>query len=242
MTGFEMKKFLVVALAVVFSVCAVVAEEIQFPEEELAKETVLPKFDRFEATKNRNVITSKKFEMGGYLGWNFTEAIFNQMKLGFNVDYHFSEDTGINVNFAKWMAGLNTQYTDSLYSTSSLDFTRAPGPEYSLYGHYMIKAYYGKMSLTKLTALNISVSPLLGGGITKYRNKVYPGFDGGVGIKFYFTPHLSLRTDFKLQVAQYPSPFLRGYMTTSQPTPTDAMFSDKWTIGTIFDLGLSYMF
>jgi hypothetical protein len=67
------------------------AAQMEVPEEELARESVLPRFERGEAVKNRSVVTEKKLELGVYGGWNFTEPIYNQAKLGFNAGYHFSE-------------------------------------------------------------------------------------------------------------------------------------------------------
>ena len=240
-----MKK-IILSLIILFSISGLCAEEIQFPEEELAKETVLPKFDRVEATKNRNIVTAKKWEVGSYIGWNFTEPIFNQMKIGFNTAYHWSEDSDININFAKWMPGFNSQYTSGIVTASGsanpLDFNRAPSPQYSLFGHYEIKAYYGKISITKLTTMNMSLYPIFGGGVTQYTNKIYPGIDGGIGFKFYFGPKWSLRSDLKLQISQYPSPFLINRMRNSDPVPQASEFADKWGLATIFDFGVSYLF
>lgn len=220
-----------------------VAQSLEIPEEELAKESVLPKFDRPDNVRHRNVVTDKKVEFGVYFGSNFTEPIYNQSKLGVNAGYHISEDAAIMFNFAKWTGGLNTQYVPSIEETGSLDFSRVPVLEYSLWGNYELKSYYGKISLTKKGVMNLSLYPIMGLGLTKYVHKVYPGINGGVGQKFYFGNSMALRIDFKLQYQQGPNPFLEGGLQKSNTTkPDPSEFSDKWSLDTIFDLGLSFLF
>lgn len=218
------------------------AETIDFPEDELAQESVLPKFDRPDSVKKRNVVTEKKFEVGGYYGWNFLEPIYNQSKIGVNIGYHWNENSAFMVNYANWMSGLNKQYTDGLAEApNNLNFDRAPKLKYSLYGHYEWKVFYGKISLTKQGVMNLSTYPIFGLGMTAYEHKNYPGVDFGFGQKFYFGKSLALRADIKLQYGQKPSPFLRGSMKETDPTPSAGDFKDRWELGTILDIGLSFL-
>lgn len=225
------------------------SEVVEVPEEELAQESVYPRFDRPDNIKNRNIATKGRIEVGGYFGWNFTEPIYNQGKLGFNVGYHLSEDAAIAVNYAKWMSGLNKQYTDGL-SAYNLDFNRAPKKNYSLFVHYELKTYYGKISLTKRNILNLSLYPIFGGGLTAFEHKNYLGLDIGVGQKFYFSKNLALRVDAKFQFAQSPSPFLGDPKTAGAPsvstnysgTLSPGQFEDKWGYSTIVDIGFSFLF
>ena len=219
------------------------AETVDIPAEELARESVLPKFDRPDNVKNRNVVTDKKVEFGMYVGGNFTEPIYNQTKLGVNLGYHLSEDSDIMFNFAKWMAGRNTQYVPQIEAKGGLDFDRIPNLQYSLWANYEIQSYYGKISMTKQGVMNISMYPIMGFGLTKYDNKIYPGINGGIGQKFYFTKALALRIDFKLQYQQGPNPFLGNQaLVKGHAAPSGGDFEDKWMLGTIFDLGFSYLF
>ncbi len=230
------------------------SETIDFPEDELAQESVLPKFDRPDSVKKRNIVTEKKFEFGGYYGWNILEPIQNQSKVGVNLGYHFTEESALVFNYAKWMSGLNSQYTNGLAdSPNYLDFGRAPKLNYSLYGHYEWNIFYGKISLTKQGVLNLSTYPIFGAGITAYEHKTYYGIDAGIGQKFYFNKFIALRADFKLQYSQKPSPFLQGYMKTPPSTgsagngqgdvsPSPSDFKDKWDLATILDIGVSFLF
>lgn len=215
--------------------------QVDVPEEELAKESVLPRFERGEAVKNRNVVTANRVEIGGFAGWNFTEPIYNQTKAGLNLGYHFNETHSFMLNIVKWMEGRNSQYTD-LLSKQGLDFMRAPNLEMAVWGNYELKAYYGKMSLSKNAVTNLHLYPILGAGISKYTHKVYPGVNAGLGMKFYFTENFAMRFDFKLQMAQGVNPFLGGgKLITSNPKPSPSDFGEKFYLGTILDVGLSIL-
>ncbi len=222
---------------------AYAADSMEIQEDELAQESVLPKFDRPESVRRRNVVTDKKFEFGGYYGWNILEPILNQSKVGFNLGYHISEESAFMLNYAHWMSGLNNQYTDGLAaSPNNLDFERSPKLKYSLYGHYEWKIFYGKISFTKQGVVNLSTYPIFGVGTTAYEHKNYFGADVGIGQKFYFGKSVALRADFKLQYSQKPSPFLKGNMKTSDPKPESlGSFPDKWDLGTMLEVGVSFL-
>lgn len=219
------------------------AEIIDFPKEELAQESVLPKFDHADSVRRRNITTESKFEFGGYYGWNILEPISNQSKVGVNVGYHFNENSALMVNYAQWMSGLNRQYTDGLAAApNNLDFDRAPKLKSSIFAHYEWKIFYGKISFTKQGVVNLSTYPIFGLGMTAYEHKNYYGVDFGVGQKFYFGKSFALRADFKLQYSQKPSPFLGGKMKfTDTPPPSPGDFQDKWDLGTILDVGVSFL-
>lgn len=238
-----MTKLLDVILVVLFSAApALAAESVDIPEEELARESVLPRFDRPDNVRNRNVVTEKKIEVGLYAGANFTEPIYSQGKVGLNIGYHWSEDAALMFNFAKWMSGRNSQYVPGIEQKGNLDFNRVPNLEYSLWGNYELKTYYGKISLTKQGVMNLSLYPIMGLGVTKYSHKMYPGLNAGIGQKFYFGKALALRIDFKLQYQQGPNPFLKGGLANSQPVPDAGEFEDKFRLDNVMDIGLSYLF
>lgn len=234
--------FLTLLMILAESIEARAAEPLEISTEELAQESVLPKFDRPDSVRKRNVTTENRIEIGGYYGWNILEPIRNQSKVGVNLGYHFSESSAFVVNYAQWMGGLNKQYTDGLAEPpNNLDFDRAPKLKSSLFGHYEWKIFYGKISFTKQGVVNLSTYPIIGVGMTSYEHKSYYGADVGIGQKFYFGKSFALRADFKLQYSQKPSPFLRGKMKTTDPQPTATDFQDKWDLGTIMDVGISFL-
>lgn len=240
--------FLLAGLLIVSS--SAFAETIDLPEEELAKESVNAKFDPPYSVKLRNIVTDGKVEFGVYFGWNFTEPIYHQNKLGMNFAYHTDEFSAWELNLAKWFPGRNSQYTD-LLKKFDLDFDRVPNLEYSAWLLYMMKNYYGKMSITKRGVMNVSLFPVFGVGLTKYVHKIYPGVTAGVGTKFYFTKSLALHAEMRFQYAQAPSPFLgdKGGLPNDEPSvndkspkPSPSDFQDKWTLANIMDVGVSFLF
>jgi outer membrane beta-barrel protein len=225
------------------------AEVIEFPEEELATETVLPKFDRPTSVKDRNVVTDGRFEIGGYYGFNTTEPIYKQNKIGFNLAYHWSEYSAIDLNYAQWGSGLNTLYTDGLAvcgtaNAPCLDFSRAPVLKNSIYLNYEWKIFYGKISVTKNGVTNLSVYPIIGAGMTMFEHKSYPGIDFGVGQKYYFGNRVALRADLKFQYSQATNPFLGNQQLRADDLskdPAPSAFKDKWDMSTILDVGISIL-
>jgi outer membrane beta-barrel protein len=250
----QFKQKVILALSLFTFLSAKAADEvIEFPEDELAQETVLPKFDRPDVVKSRSITTADKMELAPFFGFVTTEPIYGPLKFGLNLAYHWSEDSDLSFNFAKFSGGLNTVYTDSLANQYKLDFSRAPKQNYAAFVNYEFKAYYGKISFTKQGVMNLSTYPLAGLGIIAYEHKSYPALDFGVGQKFYFSKTVSLRLDFKFQYAQGPSPFLNGRMKTPPTTgtagpgngdtvPLPGEFADKWAINNVIDLGVSFLF
>jgi outer membrane beta-barrel protein len=243
------KIYKVLILLLVSLQCQILlAEEdvIQFPDEELARESVLPQFDKPDVVKVRNVITKGKIELSPFLGIVTTEPIYGPLKFGANLSYHWNEDSVIALNFAKFSGGLNTQYTEDLKKNYYLDFNRAPKQNFSAFVNYELQAYYGKISFTKQGVMNLITAPLFGVGVINYEHKSYPGLNVGIGQKFYYSKSVALRVDFKVQYAQGPSPFLYGHMKTGptvpDPTPAPGDFEDKWTFHNVIEIGASFLF
>lgn len=241
-----MKKInLVFAVLISLLISKTTFASVELPQEELSKESVLPKFDNSMSVKNKNVSLAKKIEIVPYVGWNFTEAIYNQMKVGAIIGYHLSDDHAVSLNIGSWSSGLS-QYGDQLQSTTvsnpPLDFSRAPKPVSTVSANWELTSYYGKISITKKGVGNISLYPLFGLGMTTYTHKSYFNVNGGLGMKLYFTRYFALRTDLRLQYGQQTEPFLSGKMKSGQPVPAASEFAEKWVMGTIVDVGLAFLF
>ena len=217
--------------------------DVELPDDELAKESVTAKFDRSTTFKNRVISLDGKVEAGVYGGWNFSEAIENQQKFGVNLGYHWSEIHSLDVNYAVWSSGLNSQYTTPLFNQYQLDFTRAPPLQSSVWLNYEANLFYGKMSLTKNTVIHFHLYPIIGVGENIYANKNYVGANAGGGWRFYLSKSVAIRTDLKFQYIGKPSPFLGGNaLKSTSATPSYGSFTDETVISTIFDFGLVAVF
>lgn len=217
------------------------AADIELPQEELAKETVLPVFDRVEMVRARKVKTAGKWEIATNFSWMMSEPIFDTNRLGLSVYKHTDEQTAWGAQFYSYTAGLS-DYAKQLHQTFQLDYNRAPKPQYGMFIDYNKKLFYGKMSISKNTTMNTHLQSLLSLGMTKYENKMYPGMTAGVGYKFYFTPTISLRTDLRLFIHQAPIPFKRGAIVASDPVPDKGSFKERIHYTNLLDIGLNWLF
>lgn len=246
----NLSAFLIVAL---FNAAVLSKDLIQLPSEELARESVTPVFDVNDSVRNRNIITQKRLEGSIFYGWALTEPIANVSKIGFSAYYHQSEDNAFGLMFLKNFSGVS-YYAKQLNDQYKLDFTRAPMPEASLFLDYNLKAFYGKMSISKNTVTNYHFFGSLAGGLIKYSHKSYPAVAAGLGQKFYYDKNFSFRFDFRIFLNQAPIPFLKcepgkheGIKNSStdscnEPAPSYSDFSERFTITSVIDLGISYLF
>ncbi|MCB0343109.1 MAG: outer membrane beta-barrel domain-containing protein [Bdellovibrionales bacterium] len=186
------------------------AETIEFSEDELATETVLPVFDKTQVVKNRTISVSKRFELGAGAGVNMTEALYNNLILNISGAYHFDEIHGINVNATLTGSGLSAmgenlaQGIGMQASGRKLDASRAPSVKYLVLGNYQLTAYYGKISVSKQTTMNLSLYGLAGMGLVGFDDTTNLAMSFGFGQKVYFTKELALRLDMRLITYQGP--------------------------------------
>ncbi len=223
------------------------ATDIELPPEELAKETVLPVFDRVEMVRARHIRTAGKWEVGGDFSWAMSEPIFNTTRFGLSVYKHTSEEDAWGVQFFSYSSDLS-DYAKQLHKTFGLNYNRAPKPQFGVFADYNMKLFYGKISLSKNTTMNTHLMALFSLGATKWENKTYPGGTVGVGYKFYFSKSLSLRTDLRLFIHQAPIPFKRGAITdgTSGSTytspPDKSSFKERIHFTNLLDISLNWLF
>ncbi len=217
------------------------APDLELPPEELAKETVLPVFDRVEMVRVRKVKTSGKWEFAGNYSWMMSEPIFDTSRLGVSIYKHFDEETAWGAQFYSYSTGLS-DYSKQLNKQYKLDYNRAPKPEFGAFLDYNMKLFYGKMSISKNSTMNTHLLGLASIGMTKYENDMYPGATVGVGYKFYFTPTFSLRTDLRLFVHQAPIPFKRGAILRTDPVPNKGSFKERIHYTNLLDIGLNWLF
>ncbi len=221
------------------------AAQIHFPEEELASESVLPVFDKRADVRNRNVVTAKKIELGGGVGFNLMDPFYNPLNFQGSLTYHFDEFHGFNLAAAFWQSGLSS-YGEQLRQGEGLDGdyfdpSRAPHPKYMVMANYQYTAYYGKLSISKQMVMNLSMFGLLGAGTVAVDDKNLMALNVGMGEKFYFTPHWALRLDLRLLMYRGPDPTTRRLLPTDSVQPSSA-FDESTFFHMLMTLGLVYLF
>jgi outer membrane beta-barrel protein len=210
---------LVAVLSVLTHSAFAETETIEFSEEELAAESVLPVFDKTIAVRNRAIVTSKRLELGLGTGLNLAEPLYKTLTFNLNATYHLNEEHGIGVFILLNQTGLSDAGSDlkngkGLVANTEFDASKAPQVENLYFLNYQFTAYYGKISFTKETTANLSVYGLLGAGMVQWTDESTLGGNIGIGQKIYFGERFSVRTDFLLAV--YPG-----------PDPTDRTGSDN---------------
>jgi len=195
---------------ILFCFTAQAKEVIKFPDEELATETVLPVFDKAPVVKNRNVVTAKRFEIGGGMGLNMTEALYNSLNFFASGTYHFDENHGINISGLFIMDGLSDK-GEALQrgegtNGQEFDASLAPQAELILITDYQFNAFYGKISITKNTVMNLSLYFLAGLEFVSFGDSTNFGLNLGFGQKLYLSKDLALRVDLRFLSYLGPDP------------------------------------
>ncbi len=185
---------------------------IKFPEEELARESVLPVFQDTKAVKSRLVPTRDRVELGFASGFAMNEPFFKNLRYGGHLAYNFTEIHGLLLEGQMYQKGLNDQgqtlantnlHKDEVGKIEEyLRMDYAPQPEYHLTVNYQITTYYGKISILKNFVMNLSLYGILGGGIVNLGGENVPAFNLGLGQKFYFNRIWGIRADLGLMIYQ----------------------------------------
>lgn len=240
-----MKSFLLF-LVLMLSSSLVLSQEnevIEFPEEELASESVLPVFDKVFVVKNRNVVFSKRIELGLGGGIALTEALYDNKAGNINISYHFDETHSLNF-FALAQAnglssmGKNLAEGKGLLAGQTFDASLAPHPKSYMLLNYQMNAYYGKVSVTKQSVVNLSLYGLAGLGLVNFGDSNEVSLNLGLGQKIFFTPNFGLRLDLVLLAYNGPDPTSAVANNTSLLSSSDLdkslFFQTFFTAGFIF--------
>lgn len=195
-------------------------EKMAFPEEELARESVLPKFDVPNSVRNRSVVVADRFELGGFLGATTNEAVYNQNQFGLIGTYHFSESHGIALSYTQMASGVGS-YAKSLDSSvpadkGNFDLSKTFGPKSFFLVNYQNTVFYGKLSILKNLVFNTHIYGMIGAGTVMYDGLSSMALDVGLGQRFYFTKNFALRFDLKFVRFSGPNPIYKPDNKTPQ--------------------------
>lgn len=214
--------FAIFISAAMISIQTRAAEPIEFPEEELATESVLPVFDEKVAVRGRIVKTANRFEVGGGVGLNLIEALYDNFTYNMAASYHFDEESAVTMlgTFtSNELSNMGKDLKAGRGIDTYFDASKAPSPEYFFSGNYQFTAYYGKVSVTKSTAMNLSMHGMAGVGAVSFGDSVEPLLNVGVGQRLYFTPSIALRLDLHLMIFRGPDPTSKT-LTNTDPVRT----------------------
>jgi outer membrane beta-barrel protein len=218
-----------VLFAILFNSAHLKADAVRFPEEELSQESVLPKFDQPEAVKKRVVPFTGRFEVEGFLGFSLSDPFYNSYPVGGALSYHLNEfhSVGFRGAFAiSSQAGYVSQI-QSLPGGSSIPFDQASAIKYYTLGEYEFTPYYGKISLTKQTVMNLTISGMLFGGFIGMGTESSVTFGMGLNERFFFSRNLGIKADLRAMFYQQTDVVL-------QPPAKKNMINLFLTIGVVY--------
>lgn len=185
-------------------------EVIQFPDEELETETVLPVFPNREAVKGRLITLTGKFEGGIYAGSSLNEAFYEPIIFGFSGTYHFDEYQAVKLSYIILSTTLNQnakKYREtSLVGANAIDVSRMPAPGSQMSAEYEYSAFYGKISLSKQQVFNTSTYFTAGLGMLDFEGNTEMSINLGLGQRVYFSENWGINIAFSLVSYQGPDP------------------------------------
>lgn len=226
-----MRLLFVLCGLLVFEAYSFAADTIEFPEEELARESVLPVFDQPEAVKKRLVPVTRRIEAGAFIGALLNDPFFNSYPIGASLHYHLSEIHSFGVS-AAFVMSEKTGYVGQirrLGNGDSIPFEDAPSQKFYVLGQYEFTPYYGKVSVTKQRVMNLMLS--FAGGV----GSINTGDDTGLLISAGMNQKLFLTNQFGIK-ADLQAMFYR------QKDVVPSVIVDKNVVAFTFQIGAVYLF
>lgn len=200
---------------------------VQFPESELARESVLPVFDQPEAVKKRFVPTDGRIEIGGFLGTSLNDAFLYNYPLGIEAQYHLNEISALGL-MVEAFASTNTSYVGQLQNQvngagQKIPFAQNPQANFAALAEYEFTPYYGKISLSKQNVLNLNISATARAGMLNLSvggSSIAAGL--GLNERFFLTRNFGIKLD--LSALLYTKPDILG-VANATTTVTELFFT-----------------
>jgi outer membrane beta-barrel protein len=215
------------------------AVKIQFPEDELASESVLPKFDNPDPVKNRNVVTAGRFELTGMLGWTLNDVFVDPLTFGAIATYHITEVHAFQFYGSKFSAKEN-EYPSQIQNETGVGIPKPSLPESAFLLAYQITPFYGKLSLTKQGVTNMSFYGTAGIGTYNVEGENNFAMSAGVGTKVYLTNRFSLRIDYRWFFFDAKDPI--GQVDNPLGGPIEKDLGNRQQFNSILTVGAGFLF
>ena len=192
------------------------AVKVRFPKEELAKESVFPVFNPLFMVLNRNVTLTKRPELGGGLSFGLDEPFYFPVYATGWMAFYISEAHGVSLTGTYFfpLENLPPSFPHSwkwdglrLKEERGVDVFKVPYPQMMGFLNYQYTPFYGKISLTKKFAMNLSIYGFAGPGLIVFNEgALTPAGNIGIGQKLYFNKWLALRGDLRFYGYHGPAP------------------------------------
>ncbi len=217
------------------------AEEIQFSEEELPREAVMPRLDSPKAVINRKLSYAKRTSVDASVGWFMDEPFYNNQYFAVQGNYNWSEASGVGLKylmFGTGLSGYSSQFASSV--TPSADFSRSRGPRSGFLVNYERRMMYGKLSLSKRWVIPGYLTWGLEGGMMAYGSRQLPLAGASIANRFFLGKSLGISLTLHGYMRQFVDPLSQTLRNSPVPSETD--FTTNTKFSTAMDLGINYLF
>lgn len=200
--------------------------QVRFPDEELARESVLPVFDEAPVVMDRRIQTAGRFEVGPRASLSLLEVFNSEYSAGVDATYNITESHGIGFSYSSFFGG-KTSYALAMENQlgGTINTTNLPTTDYLATLSYQLTSHYGKISLTKYWVMNLALFAHAGGGVISIGEEALPTAHIGVGQKFYFNNSFALKVGLQALIHSGPDFTSKGDL-LSDATPRKLTPSD----------------
>jgi len=214
---------------------------MQFSEDELPREAVMPKLDTPRAVLNRKLSYVSRWQADLAAGWLLDEAFYNNQYLAVQGSYSWDEASGVGLKYLMFGSGL-TDYGKQFegVTTTPPDFDRSVGPKSGWVAFYERRMMYGKLSVSKWKVIPSFLTWNIEAGMLKYGARQLPLVGGSLANRFFLTPKMALGLGIHAYVRQMVDPLSADLR--NAPAPTEDQFKTNTKFSMALDFGFSYLF
>lgn len=214
---------------------------MQFAEEELPREAVMPRLDTPKAVLSRKLSYERRWQADLYAGWLLDEAFYNNQYVNVQGSYSWDEANGVGLKYLTFGSGLSDYGKQfESFQTDPPDFDRAPGPKNGWMAFYERRMMYGKLSVSKWKVIPAFLTWNVEAGMLKYGSRQLPILGASVSNRFFLTPKFALGLGIHAYVRQMVDPLSKRIRPPDAPTEDE--FKTKTKFSMALDFGLSYLF
>jgi outer membrane beta-barrel protein len=123
------------------------------------------------------------------------DAFYKTVGLEAGYTWHFSDRWGWEVVHAGYAYELDTGLKQQLQTDFGVQPTAFEIAKYYVNSDIVFKPLYMKASFVNHSVVHGEIFLLGGGGIFEMSSGIHPAVNGGLGLRFYLSPHVSVRID-----------------------------------------------
>jgi hypothetical protein len=217
------------------------SQTMQFSEEELPREAVMPRLDTPKAVLSRKLSYEGRWQADLAAGWLLDEAFYNNQYMAVKGSYSWDEASGVGLKYLMFGSGLSNygQQFEGI-STTPPNFGRSKGPQNGWLAFYERRMMYGKLSVSKWKIIPSFLTWDAEAGMLKYGTRQLPMIGAGLSNRFFLTQKFAAGLGIHAYLRQMVDPLSADLRNSPAPAEDDFKTTSKFSM--TLDLGISYLF